>query len=295
MKMNDQASKLRIVVEDILVDEIVEYKPSRHTMIYSVVSGKGGVGKTNFSINLAIKLRQEGKRVLILDADIGMNNVNILLGIAADLTLSEVINGEARFRDIIIKGPEGVDLICGGTDLFLMESLHTSEQEEIIKSLEEFGEYDIIIIDNGAGINKHSLTFSSFADEIILVTTPEPTALTDAYRVVKANSLYDVRPRVKVVINQIANINQGQESFNKLQATSQKFLNVDLGLLGFIFHDARVNKSIMEQRPVVLKYPKSLASENIGTISKIILGESLGIADTGSFKKLGNRLIKFFG
>ncbi len=291
--MNDQASRLREITN--LTDESIEDTYQKSTDIYSVVSGKGGVGKTNLAVNLAIKLQQKGKKVLVLDADIGMSNANILLGIGASKNLSEVINGSSPVKDIIINGPEGVDLISGGTELFSIESLEKTEQEEIIKSLEELGEYDIIIIDNGGGINKHSLTFSSFADEIILVTTPEPTALTDAYRILKANSLYKVKMSALVVINQVIDDCQGEESFIKLKNICNKFLNIKVESLGYIFNDIRVNKSIMEQVPLVLNYPKALASENIDDIANKLLGIELLNTNKTSIKKLSNRLIKFFG
>lgn len=291
--MNDQASRLREMIN--CTDESFEKTDKKSTEIYSVVSGKGGVGKTSLSINLAIKLQEKGKKVLILDADIGMSNANILLGIAASKNLSQVINGSSSFKDIIIKGPEGIDLVSGGMDLFLIESLGKSEQEGIIKSLEELGEYDIIIIDNGGGINKHSLTFSSFADEIILVTTPEPTALTDAYRVLKANSLCKVKMSTFVVVNQVIDDFQGEETFTKLKNTCKKFLNIELESLGYILNDLRVNKSIMEQVPLVISYPKSLASENIDNIANKLLGLELLKTKNTSVKKLSNRLIKFFG
>lgn len=292
--MNDQATRLRKMAGDI-PDTESEIKDLRDTKIYSIVSGKGGVGKTNFSINLAVKLQQSGKKVLILDADIGMSNANILLGVGASKNLAEVINGDSSFEDIIIRGPEGVNLICGGMDLFLIENLHETEQRKIIKDLEELGKYDIIIIDNGAGMNKHSLAFSGFADEIILVTTPEPTALTDAYRILKANSLYKIKPKTNVVINQVIDKKQGEASFKKLKSTCERFLDIELESLGFIFNDIRVNKSVMEQSPLVVSYPKALASANITNIANKILGINSNIEDTTNFKKLSNRLIKFFG
>lgn len=285
--MNDQARKLRNMVE--------ERKSIRPIKVYSVVSGKGGVGKTNISINLAIKFQQMGKRVLILDADIGMSNANILLGIDILPSLFSVLNNEVKLEDIIMKGPEGVHLISGGVDLFFMEDLDSEKQEQIIRSLQGLGDYDIIIIDNGAGISKQSLTFTTFAHEVILVATPEPTAIMDAYRVMKALSMYKLKDKLKVIINQVESVSQGEEAYNKLLKTSGQFLNVELESIGFIFSDIRVNRSIMNQRPIVLQYPNALASKNINQISQTLLGDKEYDQNISSFKQLGNRLIRFFG
>lgn len=296
--MKDQANKLREMSSGIAPESREDESAktySNNTKIYSIVSGKGGVGKTNFAINLSIKLQQAGKKVLILDADIGMSNANILLGISAPSNLEDVIKGNIDFEDIIVRGPEGVSLVSGGTDLFLIESMSDDEQVDIVKSLEAIGEYDTIIIDNGAGINKHSLTFSSFADEVILVSTPEPTALTDAYRILKASNLYNVNSKVNVVINQISETRQGYESFNKLKSTCDRFLDLELESLGFIFNDIRVNRSIMEQNPLVIAHPKALASKNIGDIADKILGVRVKASGLDGVRELGNRLIKFFG
>lgn len=285
--MSDQARKLRNMVN--------ERKNIRSIKVYSVVSGKGGVGKTNISINLAIKFQQMGKRVLILDADIGMSNANILLGIDTLPSLFSVLNGESKLENIIMKGPEGVHLISGGVDLFFMEDFDSGKQEQILESLKDLGNYDIIIIDNGAGISKQSLTFSTFAHEVILVTTPEPTAIMDAYRVMKALSMYKLKDRLKVIINQVESISQGEEAYNKLLKTSGQFLSIELESVGFIFSDIRVNRSIMNQRPIVLEYPTALASQNIEQISKNLLGDKDYEYNISNLKQLGNRLIRFFG
>lgn len=292
--MIDQASKLRTMVSDINRDHI-ETKADHHIKIYSVVSGKGGVGKTNFAINLAIALQQMGKRVLILDADIGMSNANILLGIEAPLNLFHVLQGNASLNDIIVKGPEGVDLISGGADLFYIEQLNYTKQQEIIETLSSLGTYDVLIIDNGAGITKQSLTFTIFAHEVILVTTPEPTAITDAYRILKAISVYKLKRYVKVIVNQVQDISFGEDAFNKLLKTSVQFLDLGLENVGYIFNDIRVNRAIMEQVPIVLRYPNALASKNIKQICKNLLEDKNYKYNVSNLKQLGNRLIKFFG
>lgn len=293
--MIDQASKLR----QMILDKKDIYKEIKQDVqgvkIYSVVSGKGGVGKTNFSINLAIKLQQMGKKVLILDADIGFSNANILLGVETHLNLFHLINGEAVLQDIIVKGPEGVDLISGGSDLFYLEDLNYSKQQEIIDSLSLIGEYDILIIDNGAGISKQTIAFTSFAHEVILVTTPEPTAITDAYSFLKGVSMYKAKDKVKVVVNQIHDTSYGDDAFSKLSNTANQFLQLDLENIGYIFSDSRMSKSVMEQIPIVIKYPNALASRNITQICNNILGDKNYNFNVSSFKQLGNRIIKMFG
>lgn len=290
--MIDQANKLRKMVN---ANKDEDQREKHSIKIYSVVSGKGGVGKTNFSINLAIKLQDLGKKVLILDADIGMSNANIMLGIETPLNLFHLLHGNATLSDVVVKGPQGVDLISGGADLFYLESLDYTKQQQIIETLSDFGNYDILIIDNGAGITKQSLTFSIFAHEIILVTTPEPTAITDAYRVLKAISVYKLKAEVKVVVNQIQEESFGVEAFNKLLKTSEQFLDLLLENIGFIYHDARVNKAIMEQKPIVVRYPNALASQNITQISYNLLGDKNYHYNVTNFKQISNRLIKFFG
>lgn len=290
--MIDQANKLReLVVENGPDDSLKNHQ----IKIYSIVSGKGGVGKTNFTINLAIKLQQAGKRVLILDADIGMCNANILLGIEMPYSLYHLLQGEVKIEDIITKGPYGVALISGGAELLNLDTLDEAKQKDIVTSLCDLDEYDILLIDNGAGLSKQSIIFTVLADEMILITTPEPTAITDAYRVLKAISLSNLKSKVKVVINQINDLNSGEIAFNKLLLTSQYFLHLDLENFGYIFNDIRVNKAIMEQSPFVISYPNSLASNNLSQICNNILGDKDYSHNISNVKQLRNRLIKLFG
>ena len=168
-------------------------------------------------------------------------------------------------------------------------------KREIIHNLSKLGMYDILLIDNGAGISKETLMYMVLADEIILVTTPEPTALADAYRVLKAVSLSKLKNGVKVVVNQITDYNSGSDAYNKLFKTSQQFLKVDVESLGYIFSDIRVNKAIMEQYPFVLSYPNSLASDSINQICMSILGDETKKINLSGMKQFSNRLIKLLG
>ena len=290
--MSDQAGKLRELVGN--NDE--PYESLTHQIkVYSVISGKGGVGKTNLIVNLAIKLQEMGKKVLILDADVGMSNADLVMGIRIENTLLDLIENNLNLEDIITKGPYGVDLISGGEDLFLLEKLNKKKQKEIIQSLAQLGEYDVLLIDNGAGITKQSLIFTILADDIILITTPEPTAITDAYRVLKVISLYELKNKVKVVINQVPDSKTGEEAFNKLLKTSESFLNIELENIGYIFNDIRVNKAVMEQVSIVIKYPKALASSNISQISASILGDKNYTNNISNLKQFRNRLVRLFG
>lgn len=292
ISMIDQASKLR----QMIIEKKELYKEAKQGVkIYSVVSGKGGVGKTNFTINLAIKLQQMGKKVLILDADIGFSNANILLGVETHYNLFHLINETASLEEITVKCAQGVDLISGGTDLFILGELDDEKQEGIINSLSLLGEYDVLLIDNGAGISKHTITFTTFAHDVILVTTPEPTAITDAYSFLKGISIYNAKEKVKIVVNQVADTSFGDEAFEKLSNTAKQFLQLELENIGYIYNDSRVSKSIMDQIPVVIKYPNALASRNIEQISKNILGDKNFDFNVSNFRQLGNRIIKMFG
>ncbi|MFZ7131476.1 MAG: MinD/ParA family protein [Eubacteriales bacterium] len=292
--MKDQATELRkLVINHHNVN--AQIKSNNCIKIYSIVSGKGGVGKTNISINLAIKLQQMGKNVLILDADMGMANVDIMMGVEPKYDLFDFIRGNVTLKEIITSGPAGVDFISGGSGLFSIEALDYTKQQVFMEQLGELSVYDVLIIDNGAGITKESLTFITFSHEVVLVTTPEPTAITDGYRVLKAISTYKLKDKVKMIINQIDREIDGELTFEKLRKTSEQFLYLKLEKIGFIYNDIRVNKAIMEQIPIVLKYPNALAAKNMTQISNYLLGDKEYHKNTSSIKQLSNRFIKVFG
>ena len=305
--MMDQAESLRQLLQKIekskeppftsAMEEILVEEPKKIEIvkIYAVVSGKGGVGKTNISVNLALAMAKKGKKVLILDADIGMTNADIIMGMHYEYDLFDYLEGEVELRDIIYEGPLGVKVISGGAGLLEMNDLDEDAQRNFIEDLINLGDFDILIIDNGAGITKETLSFITFAHEVILVTTPEPTAITDAYRVLKSISYYGLKPTVKVVINKISSKEAGDEAFNKLDSTCSEFLKVKIENSGYVYDDARVEKAIMAQVPVLLSYPNALSSNNITEISGIILEESVFVTNVSTIKQLGNRIMKIFG
>jgi len=288
--MIDQASNLRKII-----DENSKETEKKNIKIYSVLSGKGGVGKTNFSVNLGIKFTQKGKRVLIIDADVGMTNANIVLGIPIRTNLFDLIKGNKTVGEIITKSPYGVDLISGGSELLEMEKLNFEKQKWILENLRHLENYDIIIIDNGAGMTKQTISFSLLSDEIILITTPEPTALTDAYRVIKVISNNNIKDKVKVIINQVDSKSTGDDTFNKLLMTVNTFLDISIENTGYIYSDIRVNKAIMEQNPFVIKYPNSLASESIENICSKLIDENIFIKNISNAKELRNKIYRIFG
>lgn len=291
--MIDQAESLRkMVLEN---KETKNEEAGSLVKIFSVVSGKGGVGKTNVSVNLAISLAQMGKKVLLMDADIGMTNADIIMGIHYEYDLFDYLEGKAALSEIIYEGPEGVKVISGGAGLLKMESLDEENQKTFINELIELGGFDVMVIDNGAGISRETLSFITFSHEVILVTTPEPTAITDAYRVLKIISFYGLKSSVKLIVNKVPSNEAGSEAFNKLFATSKEFLTVNIENCGYIFDDARVGKAIMQQNPVVLSYPGALSSSNIRNIAAGMLDESGFVRNVSTLKQLGNRFMKIFG
>jgi len=290
--MMDQAGKLREIVHSTPAEIVgTQLQPK----VYSIISGKGGVGKTSISVNLGISLAKLGQKVLILDADIGMSNANILLGEYVRNDIFDALDQGKSFRDILIRTAHGVDLLSGGSEFFRMEELDASKQQQILKGLSILEDYDAIIIDNGAGISRQSLAFTILGDEIILVTTPEPTAITDAYRVLKTISLYKIKNSVKVVVNQIQDMESGEEAFEKLRYTASEFLHLDIESTGFIYADTRVGKAVMDQIPYVVKYPNSLAGKGVAEIAGRLAGSHETAGTISAVSRLGNRILRIFG
>lgn len=278
----DQADKLREKVE-----LLKEQAPSAR--VITVTSGKGGVGKTSLSVNLALQLREQGKKVVILDADFGLANVEIMLGIRPQYNLADLIFNNKSIEEIITEGPMGVGFISGGSGVQDLVNLDKEKLKMLIAKLVKLDSlYDVIIIDTGAGIADSVIEFVLSSPEVLIVVTPEPTSITDAYSLLKAvnrkKEFNREQKSIKVITNRVDNPEEGQEIFNKISVVVSKFLNIQLEYLGYIPLDKQLITAILEQKPISIHYPNSESALRIKSICSKLLDktfeevEKVGIA-----------------
>ena len=284
--MMDQAEVLRQLVNK----NNVEKEKSK---IITVTSGKGGVGKSNFIVNLAITLSKEGKKVLLFDADIGMGNDDVLMGIYHKYNIMDVINGEVSIEEGIIEGPNGIHLLPGGTGINNIEDLTEEQREKFINEIDNVDGYDYILIDTGAGINRTVLAFVASSDEAIFILTPEPTSLTDGYSLFKALKHFKIETHVNIVINRALSEEEGRATFSKFDLATRRFLNRYPTYLGCIYEDKHLTMAVRNQTPVVIKYPKSEAARSIVRVAARVMGKENSIKGNGA-KGLFNKLFDIF-
>ena len=247
--------------------------------VVAVTSGKGGVGKTNIAVNLAIALRSKGFRVLVIDADLGMANVDVLLGTSSRRHLLDLLRPEVTLDDVIIETPHGVQYISGGSGI--EKALEYDRAEKLLlqqKLADCAARADIILVDTGAGLGRKVMDFILAADEVLLVTTPEPTSLTDAYAVMKAYSIYASQKNLRLIINRVYDPKESREVALKLRRAAEKFLHMPVDCLGYVFEDAAVTKSVRRQQPLIKEAPTSAAARCIDALAgALITGEEMQI------------------
>ncbi|MBE6062738.1 MAG: MinD/ParA family protein [Clostridium butyricum] len=287
--MLDQAASLRRLVDD---DVNNIGNKSRKSKIITVTSGKGGVGKSNFVVNLGVLLQSKGKKVLIFDADLGMGNDDVLMGLYPKNNIFDMIFTDLTLKDIIITGSNGVSLIPGGTGLNKIEELTEEERCKFLEKLEELDEYDYILMDTGAGVNKDILSFISASEELVIITTPEPTSLTDAYSLIKATDYFKLKNQAKIIVNKAFTQEEGLETFSKFNKAVSKFLKIKIEYLGCIMDDRRLVQSVRQQKPFVLLYPNCEAAKCVESIAMKLIGQE--IASSGGAKGLFKRLFNLF-
>lgn len=263
--MMDQAENLRNMIRRQNQSNIINAR------VIAVTSGKGGVGKSNLSVNLALELTRMGKKVIILDADFGLANVEVMFGVIPEYNLSDIMFKGKEIKDIVTEGPEGVGFISGGSGIANLVNLDQDQIKRLVGKLTDLEELaDIIIIDTGAGISPSVMEFLLASPETIVVTTPEPTSVTDSYALLKALSMTDSYDssvnKVKMLANRVSNEKEGRNLYEKLNSVVTKFLNIKMEYLGHVVYDDNMTKAVMSQKPVTIMYPHSPASrcyENI--------------------------------
>ena len=265
----DQAQNLRNIIK------MQNQKMVQNARVISVTSGKGGVGKSNTSVNIALQFQRQGKRVIIFDADFGLANIEVMFGIIPKYNLGDLMFKGKELKEIITPGPEGVGFISGGSGIAKLVNLDKEQIKRLVGKLSELDELaDVIIIDTGAGISSSVMEFLVASPETILVTTPEPASITDSYALLKALSMNeDYSPekcRVKLIANRVGKKEEGQNLYEKLSAVSSRFLNIELEYLGAIPFDKNITKAVMTQEPVSLKYPGSVSSKCYEDIVNIL-------------------------
>jgi flagellar biosynthesis protein FlhG len=287
--MLDQAKRLREIASSDRKQKFTNR--NRKSRRISVTSGKGGVGKSNFSLNLAVLAAKFGKKVLLIDADTNLANIDILLGLSPQYNISHVIAGIKRADEITIEGPEGITILPAASGSLEQLSGEARASDAVIADLNSLEEdFDVVIMDTGAGASKAVLEFLFFSDTITLITTPEPTAITDAYALVKLLSIDKPDADIWFLINYAANKREALEVFDKLASVINHFLNVRVNFLGFMPRDSSIPRAVHRQQPLIKLYPKSPAANQIKFMTRKLL--NLDVVRSGKMSGLFSGLFR---
>ncbi|PAY01309.1 cobyrinic acid a,c-diamide synthase [Pseudoalteromonas sp. HM-SA03] len=247
----DQASGLRRMSQN----------SNQGVKVIAVTGGKGGVGKTNISLNTAIAMGQQGQRVLVLDADLGLANCDVMLGLRVEKNLSHVLSGECELDEILVEGPAGIKIVPATSGSQSMVELTPAEHAGLIRAFSELNtQFDVLIVDTAAGISDMVLSFSRAAQDVMVVVCDEPTSITDAYALIKVLSREHGVYRFKIVANMVRSMREGQELFAKLSKVTDRFLDVALELVATVPFDENMRKSSRRQRAIVDLFPSSPAA-----------------------------------
>ncbi|MCL6557868.1 MAG: MinD/ParA family protein [Firmicutes bacterium] len=262
--------------------------------VIAVTSGKGGVGKTSIVVNLGLILARLGRRVLLFDADLGLANIEVMLGISPPYTLYEFLYGNRSMEEVVYSGPKGLQIISGGSGIDELAHLDSAQRQRILEFLPYLrARTDFVLVDTGAGISRNVLGFVAAAEEVVIVITPEPTSLTDAYSLIKVLSKFKVHAEARLVVNRARDEREAQQTANKLRLVCSRFLNFDLSYLGAILEDGAVGQGIKNQQPFVLTQPYSVASRNLNRIADLLI-EGKECAPKAAERFL-DRLLRLFG
>ncbi len=268
MENNNQSKNLKSFIQG---DKNKKVKLAK---LIAITSGKGGVGKTNFILNLAIAMAIRGKKILLIDADMNLSNIDVLLGIYPQYTLSNLMDELISVEQLLVEGPRGIKILPASSgDIAVMQNQKQYQQALIQVYMDLRTDFDYILIDTGAGISDYTIDFVLSADKIVVITTPEPTAITDAYAMIKVLFYRTKFPNISLVVNMAQTEDEAKNIYNKINLIVQHFLNKSIGSLGFIPLDKNIKEAVNDQVPLIIKRPRSIASASIHNIGISILKE----------------------
>lgn len=286
--MKDQAEGLRNLVQT------QNDKGTRTSRIITVTSGKGGVGKSNFTLNFALSLQAQGYKVLVFDADIGLANIDVLMGVSSKYNLYHLLKKDKTIWDIIQKGTNDLEFIAGGSGFNDLLRLTDEELNYFADQVMQLNGYvDFIIFDTGAGLSKETLKFILAAEDTIVVTTPEPTSITDAYAIIKMVNTMGHDVSFKLVINRVMDSREGKQTADKISLVAKQFLNLHIPTLGFVDDDPLVSKAVKRQVPFTIAYPNSSATKSIqALVDNYLKGYRVIDTPSSGVKSFLNKMMK---
>ncbi|MDN6318775.1 MAG: MinD/ParA family protein [Marinobacter sp.] len=268
-------------------------KKAHPVQVIAVSGGKGGVGKSNISVNLGIALAQKGRRVVLLDADLGLGNLDVLLGVTANYTLQDVLAGKCELRDVLVDGPGGIKIVPASSGTQRMTQLSSMEHAGLINAFSELGDQiDVLIVDTAAGISESVVSFLRASQELLLVVCDEPTSITDAYALIKLMNRDYGTNRFRILANQVSGEPEGRHLFEKLTRVTERFLDVALQYVGMVPYDEAVKKAVQRQKAVLDAYPRAKASLAIKALSDKVESWPLPTSPRGHLEFFVERLVE---
>lgn len=286
--MFDQAANLRKKV-------MVREKEESTTKIVAIASGKGGVGKSNFAINTALAMQRNNKRVLLLDGDMGTANINVLLGLSSKYNLSHLLHGKCTLEDALINGPEGLDILPGTSGDQDLININKSQVKRLMSISSQMGEnYDIILVDIGAGVHASNINFISFCKQVIVVLTPEPTAIMDAYSLIKILYNNKFSGEVGLLINQVNSRQEGNAVAERMQKVIKTYLEIDVKIIGIIPFDRHLRQAVKKQNALIELYPNSKSGRAFAEAASNIIKLENQAGSSGAVEGFMGRLLNLF-
>ncbi len=284
----DQAVALRKMVgetvERIPSGSVQQYVPQR---AIAITSGKGGVGKSNISLNLSLALTRLKKQICLFDADLGLANVDVLLGVHPQYNIQHVLSGEKTISEIMLEVSGGLKVISGGSGIDKLANLDLITQELLLRSFHRLDQdFDILLIDTGAGISRQVTNFVLAANEVIVILTPEPTSLTDAYAMIKFITIRSAMTKIQILVNMAKNEEEGMEIFSKIEMIVRRFLGKEISYLGSLLMDNELKQAVRHQIPVIQVAPRSLFAAGINQVAKKICGMIVSPPQASYFSRL---------